>query len=136
MKKILILILVPLLLICGCSKKTYTEISYDDFKQKIDNKESFILFIGAESCAHCATYKPTLNSVINKYNVDVYYIDIDKLSSKESSYLNNAVPFTGTPTTVFIKNGKEESTYNRIVGDMDFEYIVEKFKKNGYIEVE
>lgn len=56
MKKVLILMIVPLLLICGCSKKTYTEISYDEFKQKIDNKESFILFIGAESCAHCATY--------------------------------------------------------------------------------
>lgn len=135
MKKILILMIIPILMLCGCSKKTYTEINYADLKQKIENNEDFILFIGADSCSHCATYKTTLNSVINDYNVDVYYIDIDNLSKKENSYLNALAPYTGTPTTVFIENGKEESTYNRIEGAMDYEYVVGKFKKNGYIEV-
>lgn len=135
MKKILILMIIPILMLCGCSKKTYTEINYDNLKQKVENKEDFILFIGADSCSHCATYKTTLNSIIDEYNVDVYYIDIDKLSQSENSYLNALAPYTGTPTTVFIENGKEESPYNRIEGDMDYEYVVEKLKKNKYIEV-
>lgn len=135
MKKILILLIIPILLLCGCSKKTYTEISYNDLKQKVENKEDFILFIGANSCAHCTSYKTTINSIVNNYNVEVYYIDVDNLSEKEDSYLKALAPYTGTPTTVFIENGKEKSIYSRVEGNMDYEYVVEKFKKNGYIEV-
>ena len=36
--------------------------------------------------------------------------------------------------TVFIKNGSEENSYNRIRGDQDHDVIVSMFKKNGYIK--
>lgn len=133
MKK-LILFLLPILLLCGCGKSTYKEITFDSFEKMIEDKESFVLFIGAESCSHCMTYKTTINEVVKEYNVDIKYIDVDRLSTKQDSALKKVASYTGTPTTVFIKEGKEESTYNRIVGDRDFEYVVNKLEKNGYIE--
>lgn len=40
-----------LIITVGCKKKvtTYTEITYDEFKQMIENKESFPLFVGIKS---------------------------------------------------------------------------------------
>ena len=53
LKKILFMVILVLSLTgCGNKIKTYEEISYKQFVQKIENKDSFILFIVAESCQH------------------------------------------------------------------------------------
>ena len=39
-----------------------------------------------------------------------------------------------TPTTIFIKDGKEASLLNRLEGDLSESRVVEKFKKMGFIE--
>lgn len=133
MKKLLLL-LVPLLFLFGCNKSSYKEITYKKFNEMIENKESFVLFIGAESCSHCQTYKTTINEVIKEYDVTIHYVDIDTFSEKELSKLKNVASFTGTPTTVFIKDGEEKSSYDRIKGDRDFDYVVDKLKQSGYIK--
>ena len=134
MKKIFLL-LISFLLITGCSSKTfYDEISYDELNNMLDDKESFILFIGSSMCSACTAYKGTLNSVIEDYGTDVKYIDLSKLSSAEESSITSQFPITGTPTTVFIEKGEEEDTHNRIVGSAKKSKIIEKFKENGYIK--
>lgn len=134
MKK-LFLLLFSFLLMSGCSTKTtYDEVSYDELNDMLDDKKSFILFIGSSTCSACTTYKETLNLVIEEYNVDVKYIDLSKLSSSEDASLTSEFPITGTPTTVFIEKGDEEDTHNRIVGNAKKSKIVDKFKENGYIK--
>ena len=137
MRKILyVLILVPLLIIIsGCGNKTYDEITYDDLNSMLEDKESFVLFIGSATCTHCASYKVTLNKVIDEYKLDnIYYIDIDNLESKDTSSLQAKFPFSGTPTTIFIEKGKEESTFNRIEGEASYSEIVKALKENNYIK--
>ena len=46
----------------------------------------------------------------------------------------NEFPITGTPTTIFVKNGEEKDTYNRIVGNKKFSQTEEAYKDNGYID--
>lgn len=135
MKKILTAILV-LLLVVGCSKKTYTQIDYAKLMEKINNEESFVLFIGADTCTACQTLKPKLNKVIERYNIDdVYYVDIQQFKENES--IDNIVRITGTPTIAFIENGKEKSAYNRIEdGNASSKEIISIFEKNNYIEGE
>ena len=73
--------------------------------------------------------------VIKEYQVKVYFIDVSKLSDTENSKLNAKISYgNATPMTVFIENGKEKSSYNRIRGDQDRDVIVSMFQKNGYIE--
>ncbi len=134
MKKIILLLIPLLLIICGCSNKTYDEISYDKLNEMLKNEDSFILFIGSKTCSHCDAFKVTLNKVIKDYGVDVKYIDISKLDDDELSSLQGKFPFSGTPTTIFITDGKEKNTYNRIVGDKEYSKVVEVFKKNKYIK--
>lgn len=133
MRKI-ILLLIPILCLLGCSKNSYIEINYKKMNQMFEEKNDFILFIGATSCSHCDTYKVTLKEIVKTYDIKIYYIDIDALSETERNDLKRKVNYSGTPTTVFIKKGKEESVYNRIVGDRSFDYIANKLKQNGYIE--
>ena len=59
----------------------------------------------------------------------------DALVKEENSKLNAKISYgDATPMTVFIENGEEKSTYNRIRGDEDRDVIVSMFQKNGYIE--
>lgn len=120
----------------GCSGKlkTYTEIDYETLMNMYEQKQSFILFIGSTDCTHCDSYKETLNNVIKKYQVNITYLDISKLSDEEHSKVKSITNFTGTPTTLFIENGKETSMYDRIEGNRPMDKVVEKLKKKGYIK--
>lgn len=137
MKKIII-ILISLILITGCgvnTEKGYTEINYIELQEKLDNKDDFIFYIGSAECSHCKDYGITLKEIKKNYpEVEVFYLDISKIQQFQHEKLYNKFPFDGTPTTVFIIDGSEESIYNRVEGNQPYDKVVEKFKSNGYIE--
>lgn len=123
------------LILSGCSKEEHIkEISLDEFKEKIANKESFALYVGNENCSHCVSYLPTLKSVLKDYNITIYHLDNSKLSDKEYAEFKTYINISGTPTIVFITDGEEETTLNRIVGETSKEDTIERFKTNGYIK--
>ena len=137
MKKLLICCLLFLgLIVTGCSSKLdgYTKISYETFKRKIDNQETFPLVIGSSECSACANYEIIMERFIRDYQVEVFMIDLLELSDKAYDELKTNVSFTGTPTTVFYKDGQLTSYYNRIDGSVTKNVIKEYFKTNGYIE--
>lgn len=129
---IIIFLLILLFLSINNSKGNLIELSYNDIKEKIENKENFVLCVSRTTCSHCADYKPKLKEVAKENNINIYYIDVDKYDEEEFS---NLISFDGsTPTTIFIKNGEEETTSNRINGDVSKSKIIEKLKSNGFIE--
>lgn len=137
LKKIMLLMICAICCLTACSSKkitTYEEINYEEFKQKIENKESFALFVGSHDCTHCDDYKVTLNRLVSEYQIVVYYIDIANMKTDEYSEFKTKINFSSTPTTVFIKDGAEETVYNRIVGALPYSKVVKKFTKAGYIK--
>lgn len=111
------------------------ELNYDEVTEKLDNKEDFILVISQSTCSHCATYKPKLKEIAADYDFDIYFINIDLQSKKNKEKFLKDFHLSGaTPTTMFIKNGKEDSLLNRIEGDISTKKATEKFKKMGFIE--
>lgn len=129
---IIIFLLILLLLFVNNGKGNLIELSYNDIKEKIENKENFVLCVSRTTCSHCADYKPKLKEVAKENNINIYYIDVDKYDEEEFS---NLISFDGsTPTTIFIKNGEEETTSNRINGDVSKSKIIEKLKSNGFVE--
>ena len=132
---ILVLLLAFLIINKAISKGNLVELTYDEFVQKIDNEESFVLCISLTTCSHCATYKPKLESVAKDYAIDLYYIDIDKYSEEEQEEFEKIINFNdSTPTTVFLKNGKETTASNRINGDVSTSRIIDKLKSNDFID--
>ena len=131
MKKIkLVLLVIGIILLTGCSKSNLKEISYKEYKNLIDSKESFILDVMREKCSACKSFKPNLEAVIDKYNIEVKYINTDKLSDDELDEFG----ISGTPTLIFYNDGVEETTASRLVGSVSQDKIIAKFKANGFIK--
>ena len=129
MKKVLLMItILCCLILTGCSKsKDLNNINYDELSKKIENKESFVLYVGSSSCSHCADFKPKLEKIINKYSIDVYYINMANLSEAKYNSVMKKVDGEGTPTTVYIEKGKTRLS-PRIEGDREEDDIIDFFK--------
>ena len=141
MKKVLKQILLVFVLIAsltclnGCSNKSnIKEITLDELKEKIANKENFPLYVGNEGCSHCISYKPILEAVANENDIVIYHLDNSKLKEDEQSEFKSIINISGTPTVAFITEGEEETTLNRIVGEASKESTIKRFKSNGYIK--
>lgn len=136
MKKIIALWLIILTVIgCGCNIKSYDEINYKEYTNLIEEKEDFILYIGSATCSHCQDFVPTLKKVIRKYNIDIKYIDISKLSQQQYAVLQNKTKVQGTPTIVFVHKGIVDSgSDNKIQGAVSESEVEKVLKRKGYIE--
>lgn len=140
MKRLLIVLLVlisSMLIFSGCNKKLtgYTEISYNEFNEKKEALDTFPFVIGSSSCSACAIYKPVMEQFISDYQVEVFYIDLSKLTDTEYSQMKAEITFDGTPTTVFYEKGKLTSFYDRIDEAVSIDKVKNKFKEKGYIEI-
>ena len=133
MKKIIFILLgISTLFLTGCSNiKT---LNYKSLKQKLNNKETFILEVAKTNCSHCKEFTPRLNKILKKYNIKAYKIYTDKFSKKEREKFNSIMYISGTPTVVFIEKGKETDTYNRIVGAVSNIKVIKKLKQMNYIK--
>ena len=141
MKRI-ILCLTIFLLFTGCtsskSTKSYIEINYTELNQKLENKDTFALYIGSATCTHCQELKPILEKVITDYDLEIYYIDLNKFDLKneeERTQYNDvwdSASLTGTPTIVFITEGKI-NLFPRIIGTVSETTLISQLKSAGYI---
>jgi predicted bacteriocin transport accessory protein len=140
-KNIIMIIVICLLgvgigyLLFNSSDNGLVELNYNELTTKIENKEDFVVCISRTTCSHCNDYKPKLRKVANKYKINIYYTDIDKYNKTDLEKFNKLISFDGgTPVTIFIKNGEEKTTATRIEGDVSTDKIIDKLKKNGFIE--
>ena len=141
-KKLIILGSICLVLLVGAfivdniiANYYFSKIGYKEIIEKIEDKEDLILLISQTTCSHCENYKPKLKDVAKKYKLHVYYIDIDLLEEDEYDELDSYLSFasSGTPITIFLKDGNETTVANRIKGDSSKDKIIKKLKSNGFI---
>lgn len=133
---IIIVLIIAIMYFFGFfEKKNYcTEISLNQLEEKMNNKETFIIFFGSTTCSHCKDFQPTLNQVIKDYDVTIYYLNVHNLSKEENNELLNLINYgSSTPQLYFVKDG-EYSQYNKLSGARSYKEVVEKLKKNGYIK--
>ncbi len=112
--------------------KYITEITYEQLVSKMDKKEKFVLYVKKDGCSACEEFNPKFLSVLRKYNLKVYSLYTDKLDKKNENSFYELVDVTGTPTVLFIEDGKE--TMNKIEGLRTEDYIIKKFTNAGYIK--
>lgn len=115
MKKFVLII--AILFICvGCSKDN---ISYKDLLNKMDNKESFVLYV---EDSEKSIMKTTLDNVKLEYpNINVYSFNPSKLSQDEINELKLRVDYD-TPCIVFIIDGVDPSRDSHVTN----KYITKK----------
>lgn len=133
--RIIMVLFIFTIILSGCSKEEHIkEISLDEFKEKIANKETFAIYIGNKGCSHCVSYRPILEKVLEDYDITIYHIDNSKLDNNQYAEFRTYINISGTPTVAFITDGEEETTLNRITGEVSRDATIERFKSNGYIK--
>ena len=114
-------------------KLTTTELS-----KKVENKESFILYVKNHTRNDSKAFTKSLIAVITEYKVKTYYIDIADLKDDKFNIVYNVVDFDKTPTIAFINAGYETDNANRIVGyktdKNTYDVVLAKLKSNNYIK--
>lgn len=105
-----------------------------DLEAKINNKESFVLVITQTGCSHCEQYLPELERALKEVNLNAYTLNITNLDQEGNETLQKYASFSGTPTTIFFKEGTETTTLNRIVGYASKTKIMERLKSLGYVD--
>ena len=122
------------------TKDYLKELSYSELIEKINNKDSFIVYVKQDSCSHCQNFTPVLENVLKKYKIEAYYIRLNTFTEEEKTYTDDGsiingtdLIISGTPTVIFMNNGKE-SVMHRIVGEASEDKIITKLKSSGYIK--
>lgn len=72
--------------------KEYISIGADEYLKLIKGK-NVVVFIGASTCGYCTKFKPEVNNLINKYNVSVYYLELDKFSESDLKKIYDSASF-------------------------------------------
>ncbi len=124
-----------------------TVTTYSDFVKYLNRDKNTFFVFGKENCSYCMSYKPVLNKVISEYNIEVVYVELNKLSQDDyHNVLNTSLTIPakctkenkdillkegfGTPLSLFTNNG---STYDCIRGYKNHDTLVGLLKQIGYI---
>ncbi len=122
-KHILLVFLVTFLLV-GCKSNNINSISYEKFKEKVDKKESMILFFGESE-----TLETTLNNVLNKYKLEAYKVKTAKLNDDEINSLKEIIDYED-PSICFIIDGNNPTKLTNITDEYITEAKLETVLKN------
>ena len=115
-------------------KDYFTKLNYEEFFNKWENDDTFVLVISKTECPYCQMYIPKIKKISEEYKINTYYVETDTFTAEESSAFSNLINYNATPTTVFIKNGEELSKATRINGNVSEQKIINKFKSNDFIK--
>ena len=130
MKKIFLLLILSFLLIVGCSKSNLESISFENLKEKINNKETFVLYFTGED----NTLESKLDEIKKEYSITIYKVISSKISEKEKLDFQKIIAFE-EPSIVFIIDGKDPSKLAH-VSDVNTskKNIIERLKDMKFIK--
>lgn len=112
MKKIAMIFLL-LLTVTACSSSYLSKLNYKKLMTKLDNKESFVLYLTNEDESGL-TLKNTLQTVCKDNNIKCFYLNTDNLDEDKLDSLKEKITFEDSNIIVFIKEGKENTVLARI----------------------
>lgn len=108
----------------GHSSDGYKNISINQYKNKIDSNQSFVIYVYSSTCPACKKFKPKLNSTIEKEDAKVLALNINKKKNRDNKFLdkNNIV---ATPTLIFYKDGKVNDKKEGVISKRNLSRFLE-----------
>lgn len=107
-KKILIIALMALVLLSGCSKGRIVDKTAPELIKMFDDGQSFVMYAGTSNCGTCDEFRDILGQVLNDYDLTVYYLLADDYEDEDVKNLiyNYLYKLQWTPTMYIVENGK------------------------------
>ena len=106
----------------------------DEVLEKLENKESFIVYVGYDDCQSCKEFKPILNQLIENYDITIYYLPTDDKQTEDQLneiQYNYFYRMYWTPTTYIVEDGEVLAIKEQLI---EYEELVEWLKEYGKIE--
>lgn len=131
MKKLITVLMVVMFVLVGCSgAKSSTLITSDDAIAKLDNKDSFIFYVGSKDCPACQQFSPTFDEVAEDFPDLLYSVELTKEAGTDSfSKLEESIgQVTATPTIFVIKDGVVVDKRVSILKYSDLQTFLERFE--------
>ena len=131
-----IVMVVALIFVCSsCSQNNkLKELTYNDLQNKINSKDTFFFVVIKDGCQHCENFVPKVKEVVNDYEIVGYTLNYSDLNEEDNNSFYSEYKVDSTPTTIFIKDGREISILQRITGNVSKDKLIEKLKTNNYIK--
>lgn len=121
----------------GLIAKTYISIGLDEYLDIIKEDGYHLMFIGRDTCGYCVQFKDSINESLEDYDYDVYYLNLDNLTSEDIEKLYTTDEFFtdnegnwGTPLTFLYKDGKRIAEIKEYV---DTDTLISFLKENKVI---
>lgn len=132
---IIVLLIIIFILKNNNNNKDYLiDITYDEYLEKVNNKDTFVLYVKQTNCSHCISFTPKFKELLSEYKVTAYSLNLTNMTEEEYNSFDNDLNVSGTPTIMFFEKGVELGTFSRIVGEKSNEYIINKLKLYDYIK--
>lgn len=87
-------------------EKNLTFIDYEQFAELQSSEEPVIIAIGGATCEYCASAKPILSNLSAAYNVPIYYITLDYISTEDRLSLVEDLESMEYDDETFVSTGK------------------------------
>lgn len=129
MKKLLSIVALFFIVITltGC---TSGNANASDVQKQVDNKESFLLYIGSTTCAACQAFNPTYEEFKKDHSdYKTTAVKLDQLSEEDNATLVKKYHVAATPTLVFIKKGEVTSSVEGSRSKAELEKLYAKYIK-------
>lgn len=114
-----------------------TEIDYERFMTLYSGSTPSIVVLVQTNCGYCNMYKPIIDEIAYDEDINIYYLDITKLTNSEYNQLINSIDFFkthsdwGTPTTLIVKNS---STIDYLEGYSSEDTTLKFYRENSIIK--
>ena len=116
----------------------YKNRSVDDWYNDVMSGKEVITVYGASYCSHCQDYYPVITKLAKKYDLNLYFFEVDTLSKEDPDaydVLMNSFEITDYKESVpftYIMKYKEYKAYTE--GYLSREYTLNFLKDNGVIK--
>ena len=130
-KRYLLIITLVMFLLTGCSSKL-SNINLNDLNEKMDKKESFVLYVYSQD----DTLESTLSSVLDEYEFSAYKINVNKLNDEEKRELKLKFDYA-EPSIIFIIEGKDPTVLAHVTdSNIRKSNLIDRLKNMEFIKEE
>lgn len=111
------------------------KIGHAEYDELINSDEKEIIVIAQTGCSYCESAKPVLNSMAEKYDLDINWLNITDLSEEEQTNLMSSLDIFnqdfGTPLMMIVQNKEVVDSTTGFESQEQYETF---FKENGLIK--
>lgn len=139
-KRILVLLgaicaIVLLIIVCSVFENKKSEKYLNEFYSAFNGSEERLVMIGRDNCSWCQLFKPNLDLMHDKYNLDYIYVNTNELTSSVFKKLLKTINVDenefGTPYTIVVKDGNIADVLNGYVDEIE---LLSFLKKHNFVD--